>query len=252
MTARTAFADELRRARERRGLSLEAIAEQTKVSVTIFAGLERGDLSRWPSGIFRRAFIRAYATAIGLDPEDTVARFSALFHDPTEEPRPSHTLAFRGRTDAVETASAPAAQPALAAPAPSPTDESPGSRLVLDQERSARTARDSATVKRLLSGMLDVSVALLPAAVVALAGGMQWFWPVVGCVAMTGHLACYASIGTTPGAWLMSRLAAPPPPVLAPRVERRRVEPEESAAPRRRVSRHQSSRPAPHIHRVRH
>jgi hypothetical protein len=58
MSERAAFGTELRRARERRGLTLEAIAEQTKVSAGHFAGLERADLSRWPSGIFRRAFVR--------------------------------------------------------------------------------------------------------------------------------------------------------------------------------------------------
>jgi cytoskeleton protein RodZ len=39
--------------------------------------LERGDLSRLPGGIFTRAFIRAYAKEVGLDPDRTIQDFIA-------------------------------------------------------------------------------------------------------------------------------------------------------------------------------
>ena len=39
--------------------------------------LERGDLSRLPGGIFSRAFVRSYALAVGLDPEQAVVEFLA-------------------------------------------------------------------------------------------------------------------------------------------------------------------------------
>jgi transcriptional regulator with XRE-family HTH domain len=64
----------LRRERERRGITLSQISEQTKLSVAILAGLEADDLSRWPGGIFRRAYSRSYATAVGLDPDLIVRR----------------------------------------------------------------------------------------------------------------------------------------------------------------------------------
>jgi hypothetical protein len=64
----------LRRERERRGVTLSQISEQTKLSVAILAGLEADDLSRWPGGIFRRAYSRSYATAVGLDPDFVVRR----------------------------------------------------------------------------------------------------------------------------------------------------------------------------------
>jgi transcriptional regulator with XRE-family HTH domain len=76
-----AFGASLRRERERRGLSLAAIAEQTKVSAALLEGLERGDLSRWPAGIFRRGFVKAYADAVGLDPAEVLAEFSQLHPD---------------------------------------------------------------------------------------------------------------------------------------------------------------------------
>jgi transcriptional regulator with XRE-family HTH domain len=64
----------LRREREQRGITLSQISEQTKLSVAILAGLEADDLSRWPGGIFRRAYSRSYATAVGLDPDLIVRR----------------------------------------------------------------------------------------------------------------------------------------------------------------------------------
>jgi hypothetical protein len=78
----------LRNERERRQIALSSISANTKISASLFGSLERGDISRWPSGIFRRSFIRAYAEAIGLDP-DTVAReFLSHFPDPLEPAAP--------------------------------------------------------------------------------------------------------------------------------------------------------------------
>src|ERR1041385_2381263 len=69
------FGDRLRRAREEKGVSLRDIAASTKISMAALEALERGDFSRLPGGIFSRAFVRSYATQIGLDPEDTVREF---------------------------------------------------------------------------------------------------------------------------------------------------------------------------------
>jgi cytoskeleton protein RodZ len=65
----------LRAARESRGRSLRDIAATTKISVAALEGVERNDYSRLPGGIFGRAFIRAYAIEVGVDPEATVRDF---------------------------------------------------------------------------------------------------------------------------------------------------------------------------------
>jgi cytoskeletal protein RodZ len=62
----------LRQAREARKLSLREIAAATKISVSTLEALERGDMSRLPGGIFGRAFVRAYALQVGLDPEAAI------------------------------------------------------------------------------------------------------------------------------------------------------------------------------------
>ena len=78
------FGGRLRHERERRHIDLKSIAESTKISIPLLEGLERGDVSRWPSGIFRKSFIRSYAEAIGLDPEPVVREFIELYPDPLE------------------------------------------------------------------------------------------------------------------------------------------------------------------------
>src|ERR671932_1735359 len=79
MSDRETFGPRLRSERERRGISLDTIADVTNVSVELWQGLERNDFSRWPSGIFARAFMRDYAKAVGLDADETVDEFCRLF-----------------------------------------------------------------------------------------------------------------------------------------------------------------------------
>jgi len=73
----------LRSERERRLITLESIAANTKISIGLLRDLERDDISRWPSGIFRRSFVRSYAEAIGLDGDDIVREF--LEHHPDQQ-----------------------------------------------------------------------------------------------------------------------------------------------------------------------
>lgn len=86
MEPAAAFGPRLRQERERRQISLTSIAENTKIKRSLLEALERDDVSRWPSGIFRRSFLRSYATAIGLDPDEVLREFAERFPDP-EAPR---------------------------------------------------------------------------------------------------------------------------------------------------------------------
>jgi transcriptional regulator with XRE-family HTH domain len=83
VSARTEFGVRLKQAREARGLSLREIAATTKISTSALEGLEHGDASRLPGGIFSRAFVRAYASECHLDPESTVREFLELFPSDT-------------------------------------------------------------------------------------------------------------------------------------------------------------------------
>jgi cytoskeleton protein RodZ len=75
----TDFGSRLKQAREQRGISQRQIAAATKISTVALEALERNDFSRLPGGIFSRAFVRAYALEVGLDPEATVQEFLVEF-----------------------------------------------------------------------------------------------------------------------------------------------------------------------------
>src|SRR3954465_5231350 len=74
-----AFGPNLRRTRLQRGITLQTISADTKISVEMLAGLERNDFSQWPYGIYARAYVRQYAYAIGVDPDTTVDEFCRWF-----------------------------------------------------------------------------------------------------------------------------------------------------------------------------
>jgi len=77
----------LRGARERRGITLEQIAYATKITRPILAAIERNDFQKVPGGLFARAFLRAYATQVGLRPDAVVDAYLAQIA-PTPEPEP--------------------------------------------------------------------------------------------------------------------------------------------------------------------
>ncbi len=79
------FGARLRQRREEQGIALSTIAEQTKIKLSLLEALEHDDVSRWPSGIFRRAFVRGYALAIGLPGDDIVREFLDKYPDPLEQ-----------------------------------------------------------------------------------------------------------------------------------------------------------------------
>jgi GAF domain-containing protein len=75
------FGTRLRLQREREQIAITEIATATKINPSLLKALERDDVSRWPQGIFRRAYIRDYACAIGLDPDVVMREFLELYPD---------------------------------------------------------------------------------------------------------------------------------------------------------------------------
>lgn len=67
----------LREARERRGITLRQVADRTKLSTMVLRHIERNELARLPGGIFTKGFLRAYAAAVGEDPEAVVNEYLA-------------------------------------------------------------------------------------------------------------------------------------------------------------------------------
>lgn len=181
VSERRAFGDRVRRHRERRGVTLQSIAQSTKIPAALFAGLERGDCSRWPAGVYSRAYIKAYAEAIGLDPTETVEDFIAAFGE---------TVWPDGAAPARRTRAAPAAL-----------------RLTMDDEPDKRQAR---AVRRTALAGADLVVVL---ALIALA---QYFlnaglWTTLALA--LGYYAVGRVVSDEPFvAWVAGRFRTPQAP----------------------------------------
>ena len=87
--ARLTYCAQLKEVRERRGVKLAAISERTKVNEGLYAALERADVSRWPTGLYRRSFFREYAIALGLPIDSAMSEFLELFPDDGEQRIPA-------------------------------------------------------------------------------------------------------------------------------------------------------------------
>lgn len=144
----------LRQERERRGISLKTISDQTKISAPLLEGLEADNLARWPDGIYRRAFVRAYSMAIGLDADEVCRRFEQE----------------HGAAQVVldSTQAAPVAAPHGVAPAAAEAPVAgPPTRFHLPKRRA-----------RVLGTAADLTVAVV-LAMGSAAAGSRLLWPVL-------------------------------------------------------------------------
>jgi len=170
-TTRQEFGPSLRAHRERRGISVQAIADSTKINASLLASLERNDVSQWPKGIYRRAFLREYAAAIGLEPAAVLAEFLQLF--------PEDGGAGGVRDD----------------------DGTPGSNGALRLTLAADTAaRWRAAVVRMASAGLDACAVLLAGFVASTIGGVDP-WTISGVIALVYYPITGACLGHGLAAW---------------------------------------------------
>lgn len=59
--------------RRNRGISLEQIAESTKINIRSLRAIEGGDFTKLPGGIYTTSYIRQYAKAIDFDEAELLA-----------------------------------------------------------------------------------------------------------------------------------------------------------------------------------
>ncbi|HEX9764724.1 MAG TPA: RodZ domain-containing protein [Candidatus Acidoferrales bacterium] len=91
------FGENLRRERELRGITLNELANSTKVGVRHLEALERNQFHRLPGGIFNRGFVRAVARYMKLDEAFWISEYAraageepeVLAHYVKEPPSPT-------------------------------------------------------------------------------------------------------------------------------------------------------------------
>ena len=76
--------NQLRRARLARGLSLETIASETRLAPHITEKIDAGRFAELPPGVYARAYVRAVARVVGLDPERVVAELRDELPEPAD------------------------------------------------------------------------------------------------------------------------------------------------------------------------
>src|SRR5262252_8170118 len=76
--AMTNFGASFKKARESKGISLDQIAKQTRISTRFLTAIENEEFHLLPGGIFSRGFVRSFAEAVGLDPDQAVADYAQL------------------------------------------------------------------------------------------------------------------------------------------------------------------------------
>lgn len=206
MSDRDTFGPRLRSERERRGITLETIASVTKVSADLWDGLERNDFSRWPSGIFARAFVRDYARAISLDEEEIVSEFCRLF--PIGDRRTSRLIQAQAQLLGHNLAySEPGGLPAEGdrrLPTPS------------DQRRSARAKFGP----RAVAAAIDATCTLGLSACLNLLLSTG-FWSSAGVLAVLYYGVTTVMLGTTPGIRVANALRQRMPALFALQDRRR-------------------------------
>jgi transcriptional regulator with XRE-family HTH domain len=186
MSERDTFGPRLRAERERRGISIETIASVTKVGGDLWEGLERNDFSRWPSGIFARAFVRDYARAIALDADEVVDEFCRLF--PVGDRRGSRLIQAQAQLIGHHLAYA----------------ESGGLPADGDRRSAQEQPFDESTIVRArimgraLATSLDAMASLGVAAGVSALMDIS-FWTIAGVITVMYYTGMTIAFGTSPG-----------------------------------------------------
>jgi cytoskeleton protein RodZ len=70
-----------------RGVSLDDIAEATKIGTRLLRALEEEHFELLPGGIFNKGFVRAYAKYLGLNEEEAVADYLQAAGESSPDPR---------------------------------------------------------------------------------------------------------------------------------------------------------------------
>ena len=64
--------------RHNRGLSLDQISKNTKITVRCLQAIEQGDFKKLPGGIYNTSYIRQYARAIEFDEAELLAYYHSI------------------------------------------------------------------------------------------------------------------------------------------------------------------------------
>lgn len=85
----------LRSTRESQSMSIGEIARATRIPVHAIERMEADHFDDLPGEVFARGFLKAYAKAVGLSPDEVLARYTAARRVVSVEPLPMATPVTR-------------------------------------------------------------------------------------------------------------------------------------------------------------
>lgn len=76
------FGQDLKKAREAKGVTVAMIATATKITSRYLEAVEQEQFDKLPGGVFRKSIVRSYARAAGLNEDTWVERYLELTQVP--------------------------------------------------------------------------------------------------------------------------------------------------------------------------
>jgi cytoskeletal protein RodZ len=61
--------------RQKKGIALRAIADSTKISMHFLEAIEAEQFDKLPGGVFTTSYMKQYAAAIGMDPDELLSYY---------------------------------------------------------------------------------------------------------------------------------------------------------------------------------
>ncbi len=86
----TSLGETLRRARLKRNLELNRIADELKISASMLRAMEEERFDKLPGGVFARSFVRQYARLLQIDESEIESELTRVLEPPPELPQVSH------------------------------------------------------------------------------------------------------------------------------------------------------------------
>ncbi|MFG6148846.1 helix-turn-helix domain-containing protein [Halobacillus sp. B23F22_1] len=89
----------LKEAREEKGLTLEEVQRTTKIQKRYLQAIEKNEFDVLPGKFYTRAFIREYASAVGLDPEQVMEEHKSELPSNEEEQEITYSRVQKSKSE---------------------------------------------------------------------------------------------------------------------------------------------------------
>lgn len=156
------FAEELKEAREKSGITLQQIAQKSRIDLKYIQAIDQGDFNFLPE-LYVKAFIKQFAKIVGLDEQGTIKKYEAARAGriPEEEPEPEKPAAAPDDGDAKKTEIEKSAPPEVSRPRKAFQENQETKSADAPPPLSERLKSDKAMVAGITGGIMAIIFALV-------------------------------------------------------------------------------------------